>query len=190
MPAGALLRLLIAIAAPFVCSASSAQVITESGRDFSAMQGSAGWSYGFSTNPFNVAAFRPLEIYATNIRGQIGWMHSTNQPPWTRVTRDGNASGYGCEPGGMGGAALDQRGERPGSPQRNIAKAVSNANPGQDGITGSVLVDGAPVYTRLVAANNTAGYDFALELRVAVGTVIDFAVSANENISWMPQYSR
>src|SRR4051812_42687826 len=64
----------------------SAQVITDTARDFSNVQGSNGWTYGFYTTPFTLNTFQALEIYETNSGGHAGWMHVKATPPWTRVT--------------------------------------------------------------------------------------------------------
>ncbi|HEY0549703.1 MAG TPA: hypothetical protein VGF13_08880 [Verrucomicrobiae bacterium] len=176
---GILLLVLAGLAA-----ASHAQIITESARDFSAVQGQGAWSYGFFTAPFTPATFQLLPVYGTNSRNNIGWMLTTNPPPWTRVTR------HELHPAAPNDSDLPiQWAVRRWQStydgviriSGSIYKSASSGSTIQDGVVGYVLVDGTPVYTRSVARNNTTGYEFSLEIPVTPGTLVDFAVAPNAN---------
>jgi hypothetical protein len=161
-----------------------AQILADSARDFSRNQGHAGWLYGHFTSPFTPDTFQLLPIYGTNTVGNVGWMLTLTPPPWTRITA---SSAHPSAPNDSS-IPVQWAVRRWQSPVNgvirisgSIAKASTNASTTQDGITGHILVDGTPVYTQAVARNDTFGHAFSLEVPVAPGSLVDFAVSPNGN---------
>lgn len=192
------------LAGSLLTTAASADMIkiADSVVDFSGVQGGAGWSYGWyadndvmlsgETGSVNTANFNSFSYYSAP---NAWWTHDTNS-----ATSGGGSSPFyltvvtaelmhaSAPIPGAGNVASDvlwasRRWTSDISGQIQILGHIAKFDQGAilgDGTEAYILVDGVAVYHRTVAGNDYVGIDYALDLQVNAGSVIEFVLGSNE----------
>lgn len=154
-------------------------VVADSVLQFSNAQGQNGWRYGTWTadldgyQPAELVQFQPAEWFAgTPPEAGCWWTPPFNAEPWTLICDNRQHSEtsptvwtirrWVSSFGGVAHLA------------GHIAKNQNGL--GGDGARGIIYVDGVKVYEQTVGPTDTAGFSFAFDTSLAVGSFVDFAL--------------
>ena len=147
-------------------------LLTDSTRDFSGIQGQNGWCYGGF-----VGSGTALEL-----------MNNYAVTDWTQVWGDG----YPYHDVTPGDQHPSSTGNQPVSSVRRWVSTTEGtlhvvgqfqwSGGGGDGVGVSILVNGQPLFRKLLGHGNAIGYAFDFLQPVHVGTTIDFAVDPGPGI--------
>ncbi|MES2708730.1 MAG: hypothetical protein V4726_19195 [Verrucomicrobiota bacterium] len=174
------------------------QVIANSEADFSGVQGQDGWEYGYrdftvtgpALNYDPVTAFTRFAGGSGNPDAWIEGLDSTQQwnaagskwdivngAPWTELSRGAT------HPNGMNNAVEHwsirrwKAAELTAATPVDIIWSIKKTDPGGDGVTGAVFLNGKILDSRTIAGNNTTGIIRRVYLVMKPTDVVDFALS-------------
>ncbi|MDO8141159.1 MAG: hypothetical protein Q6358_06630, partial [Candidatus Brocadiales bacterium] len=146
-------------------TANSSEIIADSQNEFSGIQGQDNWFYGYYTSCGNSSTFTQM-TYDT----QGYWEETETQPPWTLLrSSGGNPSADHC--------AVRRWVSEVNGNITIAGKINKNDISGGDGITGSILVDGAEVWSQYIAYNDSTGVTYEVNATVNVSSLVDFVIS-------------
>ncbi|MEZ4472280.1 MAG: CotH kinase family protein [bacterium] len=155
--------------------------VADSVVDFGGSQGLRGWSYGYRDaandggNPYNSNNFIPFPAAggpwsAGSFWTGQAWDWFAGDPPWTSLTPTGG------QPNGFNNGGVQWAIRRFTSPiagRLAISGQVGNPAAAGDGATLRLFVDGEEAFSRHL---NGATEDYAVEVQVAVGSLLDFTI--------------
>jgi hypothetical protein len=133
--------------------------------EFSCSQGADNWYYGYSTGAFNGSNFVQMSYCASR------WFISES------ITYP-SCGGSALHPQSSRWVVRRWVSEVAGTVRVSGGIKKYNTN-GGDGVTGYIFVDGVQVWSQAVAATDSTGFEYAIEIEVSVGSHVDFAVSPN-----------
>lgn len=165
-----------------LAASAHAQVIADSIADFSGTQGQNGWFYGAFTESDGFSTFHLMPEFD----GARWWLDSDRY--WTMV------GPVGAHPNGRITSGFAEREEhwavrRWVSPIAGLVEVAAdlgkiNISPDGNGVTGIIFVDGIEVWRDTLGATDAMGVQPTLELSIAPGTIIDFALDPNGSNDW------
>ena len=152
--------------------------IADSVGEFSSVQGTDGWLYGYYATPAVSSSFTLLPFQASqNYYAE----HIPSSPPWTLVSAMG-----GHPDAGSGHWAVRRWVSEVSGPvllSGNIAK--ENLNGGgvapDTGVVGRIYVDGVEVFSQFISGGDGVGVNYAFGAPATLGAAIDFAIDPNGN---------
>lgn len=166
-------------------AAAGAATLADSQLDFSNTQGQGGWFYGFfdqgssgSLASYTAGAFTEFDTFTTRWEASDSQVGANNNDFLSLNAAGGHPTGLG--PGGQNRVIWAVR--RYVSPVAGPLRIdfdlrkINVVNPGGGGITGRIFVDGAEVFTKLIANADGVGVQSALVQTVGIGSFIDFAI--------------
>lgn len=167
-------------------SLASAQVLADSSADFSGVQGSKGWWYGYyngdSGAPWRAGDFELLSHYVPGADGASGvWMRQLGAGGWWTAINQTAA-----HPNGLlstGGRRNEEnwavrRWVSPSAQPLRISGRVRDTGLGDgDGVVAMIVVNGSEVWRRELEDGDVAGKIFALEACIGAGQSVDFVLS-------------
>lgn len=156
-------------------------VVADSVADFSAVQGQAGWTYGYYATPPDSGTFQQIPAFEPTPGG-------------------GSTDGAWVVDKLVSWAAIWQTGQHPGAETSSCGKQVTadwavrrwvsdvtgqvrlfghvgKQVDGFDGAIARIIVDGSEIYTRNVGGSDLTGVDYQVFANVSVGSSVDFVVS-------------
>lgn len=161
-----------------------ATVIFDSVEEYSTVQGSNNWYYGYydgdSTIPYTSGDFEEFP----QITSTSGWIIHRGDPSgyWTSMGR------YGGHPNGP--VANYYKGTLHWSVRRwvsdvqgtiSISGNLSKSSTFGDGTICKILVNDDVVYSQKVLGTEPAGIDYSIEVEINIGDTIDFAITPGAN---------
>jgi uncharacterized protein (TIGR03437 family) len=172
-----------AISTGFVTAASSSvqgvtylSSLAASTADFSGIQGTNNWFYGYfpAGNP---GAFAQLSTWNPQ---SVQWQHATFGPPWTLLGANSIS-----QPNGTNSGQEEWAVRRWVSPVAGLVRisghlAKSDANPSGTGVFGRIYLNKNLIYEHFLASADGLGVDYALTKQVNAGDTLDFAVAPNQ----------
>jgi hypothetical protein len=183
-------RFLCALAFTVALAPAKAAQIAYSVTDFSSVQGQNHWYYGYfekglpSGPNYTPSAFELLDRYVPNVDPTLNKWTLTPPPgvsyggyPWIRPS--------GSHPAGIGPSPQKEiiwsvlRYQSPISGLITIDYDLGKGNtsvPRGGGVTGRIFVNGREIFTRLITNLDSIGVQGKLNINVAAGAFIDFAV--------------
>ncbi|MCA9539934.1 MAG: lamin tail domain-containing protein [Myxococcales bacterium] len=155
--------------------------LTDSTTAFGSEQGDGGWSYGYydatidADGAYGIGDFTPFPHDGaghspTDFWNGTEWVWFDGNPPFTRLDATGGT------PNGINHESTMWAVRRFQSPVEGhfvIEGVLRNPTAEGDGVAGRILVDGVEVYS---AAVNFDRVDYAIEVDLLEGTIIDFAL--------------
>lgn len=187
----------LALAAGFAAACSTTQladaaIIADSVADYATVQGQDGWFYGYydgdGGDPFNAGDFEQMTYGEVNFKPGTFWWAVQNGAGgfWTLLDEVGghpNALLEASDRQRVTHWAVRRYVSEAAGPVRftgTLADRDTNAGIG-DGVTGRIFVDGVEVYSQAIAAGDDTGVTYDFTVPVNLGSIIDFAIDANEN---------
>jgi len=169
---------------PDTCDLASA-VMADSVADFSAVQGSHNWYYGYYVAPYTSSTFQLLNQYGpdsdfSNIntwhlqKGSGGFFTAIGQ---TQVHPNGPVSTNGRQNVGHW-VCRRWISDRSGPVQLSghVAKLSAQGCGGCDGEHARVFVDGVQIWNQFIAQTDSVGVAFNLAATLNVGSTVDFVI--------------
>jgi xylan 1,4-beta-xylosidase len=170
-------RTVIILACFVIAGTSFAGVLADSNADFSATQGQKNWYYGYFPGG-DINDFTQLPTY--NEQAQR-WQHAIFGPPWTLVGAYSAMHPNGATSGTEEWADREWVSTYTGAVviSGKLAKASYAAVPASTGIYGRIYKNHQLMYEHFVAGTDSVGVNYSLNLSLAAGDVLDFAVGPN-----------
>ena len=170
-------------------------VLADSVRDFSNVQASNGWRYGYwnrTSDPngvYNVADFTLLPAYSNTLYAIPAWILSNDLQVavWLTGARAHGVNTNACCTNRAAGPELwpVRRWLSPVSGPVTISGWLSKWDyVGGDGVTGLIKVNGTNLWSAFVEGTNAFGTNFNVPLNLATNTIVDFLVSPGANADW------
>lgn len=156
--------------------------LADSVQDFSGTQGQNGWYYGYYATPPNTSSFQLMSQFTPNTTlSSVGntW-YEQNGTYWTELWANGGHPN-----------AVFTSGGRQAVNQWTVRRWVSDVNgtvdvtgllsklPGQlggDGTIGQIMLNGNPIFTQSIGANDQTGVNYHVTASVHVGDNLDFVI--------------
>ena len=154
---------------------SNDQFLGDSVWEFSNVQGTNGWNYGYYNLTGDLTAgYDPAADFQLMATSGSGYAVGGN-PPWTNIfalTGHPNGTNNGAEHW-----AIRRYTIQPGE-AGNLALSwfLRDTGPGGDGVIGAVLLNGTEVATQALAAGDTTGLRMSVNLTVSAGDKLDLAL--------------
>jgi len=150
--------------------------IADSSTDFSGVQGSNSWLYGFwdkTTDNDGIYADSEFVAFAPSVwrSATIGWVVATSGAPWTRLTKTGGRPN-GANSGDVQWAIRRYVSETNGAIRLTGTLAHSVTNCG-DGFIARIFLDGAQIYQQTIFSNSIS---YSLMASVNLGSHVDFVI--------------
>jgi hypothetical protein len=151
---------------------AGASPLADSVAQFSGVQGLHDWYYGYYEPPFTSDTFK-LATTVLPAGGSYAGVETWKVEPSLHLWADGgHPNGFGVSQWAVrlwvsrvtGGVTITGR----------LAKLDTS---GGDGVVGLVLVDGAVVWSRAIAAADDTGVTYSVTAPVGLGSAVDFALS-------------
>jgi len=156
--------------------------IADSVAEFSGGQGDDNWYYGYYDGdgpvPYSTEDFERFPLFD-------GSWSSGSLDYWTAI------SAYGGHPNGQvtsGGRKPEQhwavrRWVSEAAGTVTITGRLAKQDPGSqgDGVDGHILVDGETVWSQHVREDDTVGVEYAVDVSVRIGSIVDFALDPGGN---------
>ncbi len=163
------------------------RILADSTADFSGVQGSNNWYYGYydgtSTTPFTTGDFKPMTNFLAAGAGAFGdaWFASPGNV-WTSLWAIGGHPNGVTTSGGR--EQVNQWSVRrwvsPVSGTIHIYGALVDLNAGAgNGVIGHCMIDGVEVSSYVI--NDGGHADFVFDATVRIGSLVDLAIDPREN---------
>ena len=157
-----------------------AQPLADSVAEFSGVQGSNHWYYGYYRAPgLNPSSFTQLETFRPNPWGgeEMLWTHQVFAPLWTMIAqRQMHPSGQNV---GVTELAV-RRWVSPVAATVRITGFMEKSNlGGGDGVIGMIYADGKNVWSSVIAFNDPNEHCFDITTTLNEGDTVDFVLSPN-----------
>lgn len=165
-------------------AAGAAGVIADSETDFSGVQGHKGWYYGYFTIPGDATTFTELIhfISDSSTTSVPHWRVSTFFQPFVYLFP------YGGHPDNRSGSAV-RRWLSPVEGDVLLTGYIEDADlGGGNGVTTTIYVDGAPIFSKVFSGADGVGVNYSLPLTVTAGTTIDFEIADNGDFTFDNAY--
>lgn len=170
-------------------------VFADSVRDFSPVQGSNGWRYGFwnrtgdANGTYQAADFSTLPTFDKTLYAIPSWVRSNDLQVaiWSTGARPHFVNTNDCCTNRASGPELwpVRRWVSPGAGEVQITGWLSKWDSiGGDGITGSIRINGTTVWSAFVDGTNIYGTNFNVAVNLNVGAVVDFMVAPGASADW------
>ncbi len=190
----ALAAVVVSAIALFGASTASAVEVGNSVTEFSGVQGTNNWSYGYhnetANSPYDAADFIPFSSSAAPVSdfgfhvpsNKWDWFNAAgnanaggaSNPPWTEITQNGG------HPNGTNNTTEQWAVRRWTSTVNggvNIDLQVAKTNPNGTGVTAHAFVNGMPEAVIPIAGNDTTGRTWSVHIpNLSIGDVVDIAL--------------
>jgi hypothetical protein len=165
---------------------SAVTVVADSVADFSGVQGTSGWLYGYYPGPapFTSASFTQMPQFVPGANPQLAnggdtWYEDAAQY-WTQLWASGGHPNSVSTTGGR--QPVDQWAVRRWVSSMTgtltLTGTYAKLNSPGDGTTGHILVDGNEIWVQHVDGSDTTGVNYSLSATVHIGSTIDFGIEA------------
>ncbi len=157
---------------------STAAVVADSTADFSGIQGSKNWYYGYLTAG-SISVFTQLPAFNTQAQQ---WQHTTLGPPWTLVGANSAVEPNGANDSTEEWATREWLSNYTGpiTVSGHLAK-LDTTNPASTGVFARVYWNHQLVYEHFLAGTDGVGVNYSLNLTLKTGDIVDFALAPNGN---------
>ena len=151
--------------------------VADSVAEFSGVQGTDGWFYGYYASPGNATSFTLF----TSFFGSYWAEHSPSFAPWTLVSATGGHPDSGSGHWAVRRWVSDIAG--PVEISGNLGKENTNGGgfPPDDGVVGHILLNGTELFTQWIAGGDSLGVDYSFAATLAPGATLDFAIDPSSN---------
>lgn len=163
---------------------AQAALVADSVLEFSGVQGTDGWSYGYFNHTAQGAyATGGFTTFALYDNGGSRWK-ATDAQVGANNNVFLNIDRFGGHPAGLGPESQDANiwamrrwvSDVDALVRMDFDLRKLNTNPSAGGITGHIFVDGIEIFSRFIASDDGVGFQSYFMLDLDVGTVIDFAI--------------
>lgn len=154
-------------------------VVADSVADFSGVQGQAGWYYGYSGAAYTPQAFTPFQTFSASSQS---WTETGGAMPyWTSLWSTGGHPNGSITSGNRTPVVqwAIRRWVASDAGLFDIDGFLGKQGPGGlggNGVGARVFVDGVEVLAQSVAGTDTQGLSFHLQVALAAGSIVDFAL--------------